>query len=347
MKGLRLFLAMCMIGFAAGSHAQFWGAKAPSPFEMLPQQLKQGEFTWRPDLAPTGPILVVVSLTEQIAYTYRNGIMIGACKVSTGKKGHETPTGVFYTKYKDADHRSSKYNNAAMPYTQMVTSTGVALHAGGLPGYPSSHGCIHLPSEYARLLYKETPTGMTVVISNEGKSVGQSLHPSFVTPVNPKGKALNKDKLTDIQNYRWEPDTLSKGPLAIIISRYDQRVIIMRDGEEQGRAKIQLEQPDSLLGTHVLMAMEDYQIKGKVDEAVNKLPWIRLDHLISDKVKMMVGSDMMFVERIKVPTAFASLVQHEVLPGTTLVLTDAPVLKSTTGVDLALFTNKSPEQGKQ
>jgi hypothetical protein len=64
---------------------------------------------------------------------------------------------------KDADHHSKTYNNAAMPYTERLTWDGVALHAGGLPGYPSSHGCVHLPSEFARLLW--------ILGGNEGGTV--------------------------------------------------------------------------------------------------------------------------------------------------------------------------------
>jgi lipoprotein-anchoring transpeptidase ErfK/SrfK len=144
----RIILIM-LVFFAAGIgrqvSAQFWGAKQPLPFETSSDQLKPGEFTWAPDFSPHGPILVTVSLDEQRAYAYRNGVLIGTATVSSGKKGHETPTGVFHTLMKDANHRSKKYNNAAMPYTQKITQYGIALHAGGLPGYPSSHGCVHLP----------------------------------------------------------------------------------------------------------------------------------------------------------------------------------------------------------
>jgi len=76
---------------------------------------------WDPALAPEGPIVVVVSLTEQRAYVYRNGVQIGFTTVSTGKPGHETPTGIFTILQKDKDHRSSKYNNAPMPYQERLT----------------------------------------------------------------------------------------------------------------------------------------------------------------------------------------------------------------------------------
>ncbi len=73
---------------------------------------------------------------------YRNGVRIAVSTCSTGKKGHETPTGVFTILEKDKDHHSSTYNNAPMPNMNRLTWSGVALHAGNLPGYPASHGCV-------------------------------------------------------------------------------------------------------------------------------------------------------------------------------------------------------------
>ena len=328
--------------------SQFWGAKEASPFETLPQQLKQGQFTWKPELAPEGPILVVVSLDEQIAYTYRNGIMIGACKVSTGKPGHETPTGVFHTKYKDANHHSSKYNNAAMPYTQMMTNTGIALHAGGLPGYPSSHGCVHLPSVFAKLLFAVSPKGMTVVLANKKTAPKMVDHPSFVSPVNPDGSAAQVTDLAPNESYRWNPDTSLRGPLSIIISRYDKEAIVMRDGEEQGRAKIAIAMPDSMLGTHVIMAADKNHPlpMPHVSNNILLLPWIQLG-LIGHFAEEEVNADLAALSRVSIPKEFIAILYNEVTPGTTLILTDAPITTSTTGVDLTLFSAKSPEEARK
>jgi lipoprotein-anchoring transpeptidase ErfK/SrfK len=119
-----------------------------------PSMLKPGEFIWHPETSKAGPIVMVVSLPEQLAYVYRNGVAIGISTVSTGKKGNETPTGVFTILQKHADHYSNVYNNAPMPYMQRLTWSGVALHAGKLPGYPASHGCVRMPYEFAQLLYE-------------------------------------------------------------------------------------------------------------------------------------------------------------------------------------------------
>ena len=161
----------------------FWGAKQSSPADTAPGALKPGEFVWNPVVAPAGPIVVVVSLTEQRAYVYRNGVEIGFTTVSTGKPGHETPTGVFTILQKDKDHRSSKYNNAPMPYQQRLTWDGVALHAGGLPGYPESHGCVHLPSKFAEELFGSSHMGMTVVVVDTRTAPVDVVHPAALAPV--------------------------------------------------------------------------------------------------------------------------------------------------------------------
>ena len=84
-------------------------------------QLKPGQWVWAPQIAPKGPITVYVDLSRQLATVYRNGVRIGVSTVSSGKPGHETPTGVFTILQKDAKHHSNKYNNATMPYQQRLT----------------------------------------------------------------------------------------------------------------------------------------------------------------------------------------------------------------------------------
>src|SRR5687768_6183890 len=130
------------------------GAAQSAPAEMIgqPDKLKPGQWVWAPQLAPAGPLLVYVDLSRQLASVYRNGVRIAVSTISSGKAGHETPTGVFTILQKDADHRSSTYDNAPMPYMQRLTWKGVALHAGNLPGYPASHGCVRLPMEFAKKL---------------------------------------------------------------------------------------------------------------------------------------------------------------------------------------------------
>ncbi len=109
-------------------------------------------------------VLIVVSIKSQQLFVFRDGQPWASSKVSTGKKGHETPTGEFPILQKKVHHRSNLYSNAPMPYMQRLTWDGVALHAGRIPGYAASHGCIRLPADFAQDLYKITDFTSTVVI---------------------------------------------------------------------------------------------------------------------------------------------------------------------------------------
>src|SRR2546430_14825964 len=80
--------------------------------------LKPGEYWWKPQLSPSGPLVVLVSVPEQTMHVYRNGILIGRASVSTGSKGHATPGGVFSILEKKQEHYSKKYDNAPMPNMQ-------------------------------------------------------------------------------------------------------------------------------------------------------------------------------------------------------------------------------------
>jgi lipoprotein-anchoring transpeptidase ErfK/SrfK len=109
-------------------------------------------------------VLVVVSLASQRMFVFRKGELWDSSKVSTGKRGNETPVGTFPILQKKVHHRSNLYDDAPMPYMQRLTWGGVALHAGHVPGYPASHGCIRMPKAFARKLYGITGFSSTVVV---------------------------------------------------------------------------------------------------------------------------------------------------------------------------------------
>lgn len=143
-------------------------------------ELEPGEYLWDPEQSPQGPVAIVVSLPEQLVHVYRNGIRIAVSTCSTGKPGHSTPTGVFTILQKDADHRSSTYNNAPMPNMNRLTWSGIALHAGNLPGYPASHGCVRLPLEFSEKLFTVTHIGTPVIISGSHDDPYELTHPGMV-----------------------------------------------------------------------------------------------------------------------------------------------------------------------
>ena len=126
----------------------------------------------------TQPVTVVVSLPMQRAYVYRGDTMIAAASVSTGKDGKDTPVGVFPILQKREMHRSNLYNSAPMPFMQRLTWDGVALHAGNNPGFPDSHGCIRLPTAFAKKLFSITSVGTNVIVTDQ--MVGDHLDPMLL-----------------------------------------------------------------------------------------------------------------------------------------------------------------------
>jgi lipoprotein-anchoring transpeptidase ErfK/SrfK len=139
-------------------------AKEARELEEKAAALKPGAFVWKPERAEAGDVEVVVSIEEQKAYVFRADRLIGVSTVSTGKRGHRTPTGSFTILQKNRRHFSNLYNNAPMPNMQRLTWGGIALHAGQLPGYPASHGCVRLPMEFSKLLFGATRLGGRVHI---------------------------------------------------------------------------------------------------------------------------------------------------------------------------------------
>jgi hypothetical protein len=110
-------------------------------------------------------VAVVISLPQQRAYVFRDDDLFATTPVSTGRRGHETPAGIFHIMEKAVHHRSNIYSNAPMPFMERLTASGIALHAGRLPGYPASHGCIRLPWGFAKRLFAITRSGTRVVIT--------------------------------------------------------------------------------------------------------------------------------------------------------------------------------------
>jgi len=214
------------------------------------ERLKPGHFIWVPQLAPEGPVLVVVNIASQRLVAYRNGVPIAVSTVSTGRAGHRTPTGVFTILQKNIRHRSSTYNNAPMPYMQRLTWAGVALHGGNLPGYPASHGCIRLPHEFAKLLFDQTELGMTVVIVNQPAQL--RIAPT-VAAVQAGRRGLAAGPAT------WRPELSPWGPVSIVVSAADRRMVVLRNGVEIGSAPVSFDGVVDRIQAYVLNSIEGGQ----------------------------------------------------------------------------------------
>src|SRR4051812_16453928 len=232
-------LAACLyLAFGPAGVLFAQGARTSAQLELARQAegLKPGEWVWRPAIAAEGPVLVYVDLGRQRATVYRNGVRIGVSTISSGKDGHETPTGVFTILEKNREHHSKTYDDASMPYQQRLSWMGVAMHAGNLPGFPASHGCVRLPMEFAKRLFDVTPMGGTVVIAGGSEDPVKRPAAGVLAPAMAGVTPLPAMPLTPQGQFTWKPEAAPTGPVSIIISTRDQQVVVLRNGVEIGRA---------------------------------------------------------------------------------------------------------------
>jgi lipoprotein-anchoring transpeptidase ErfK/SrfK len=114
---------------------------------------------------PQGPLIISISIAQQRMRIYDANGLFAETPVSTGMPGHPTPMGVFSVIQKHKFHHSNIYSGAPMPYMQRITWSGVAMHAGVLPGRPASHGCIRMPMAFAVKMWNWTRMGARVVVT--------------------------------------------------------------------------------------------------------------------------------------------------------------------------------------
>src|ERR1700738_2033689 len=149
----------------AGDHAAARSARTENSVESIQSRIA-GE-----------PIMAIVSLRDQRITLYDATGWILRAPVSSGQKGRETPAGIFSVIQKEAEHYSNIYDDAFMPHMQRITWSGIALHGGVLPGYPASHGCVRMPSDFAERLFDATRPGMRVIVAPSGVAPIEIAHP--------------------------------------------------------------------------------------------------------------------------------------------------------------------------
>jgi lipoprotein-anchoring transpeptidase ErfK/SrfK len=146
---------------------------------------------------PQGPLIIAVSIEQQKVRIYDANGLFAESPVSTGMKGHSTPMGVFSVIQKNKMHRSNIYSGAPMPYMQRITWSGVALHAGVLPGYPASHGCIRMPMAFAVKMWNWTRMGARVIITPGTITPATFSHPLLVAQKVVPQPIIANDPATD------------------------------------------------------------------------------------------------------------------------------------------------------
>ncbi|MGH6659431.1 MAG: L,D-transpeptidase [Sphingomicrobium sp.] len=295
------------------------GAKTSAELTLAKQadKLKPGEWLLYPEIAPKGPVLVYVDIGRQRATVYRNGVRIGVSTISSGKAGNSTPTGVFTILQKNKDHRSSTYDNAPMPYMQRLTWKGVAMHAGNLPGYPASHGCVRLPMEFAKKLFTVTPMGGTVVIAGGHEDPVKRPVAGVLAPRMAGVNPLAPMPIAPEQKFSWNEAAAPDGPLSIIVSTGDQQVVVLRNGIEIGRA-------------HAVVAQQTTEAQVMTLTGGNNPHWIQVG--VSDltgEPAEVISTER--VEQMRLPAEFVTRMRGAMRPGTTVLVTQATVNSDTTG----------------
>ncbi len=281
----------------------------------LAREFKPGDYVWKPEASPAGPVVIIVSIPEQTMFVYRNGVRIGRTTVSTGKKGHATPTGVFTILQKKKDHESTIYKGSKMPHMQRLTWDGIAMHAGQLPGYPASHGCVRLPVDFAQKLYSVTTTGTTVIVTDHKNAPGHTAEPGLLlsgkTGEAPSGPLPG-------EGFEWQPGKSPAGAVSIIFSMPDRVVYIYRGGVQIGRARFSVDDKARVIGTHVYSALE----AANADGSREWLSTTSIGDAPAPDIRTLAAST-------KMPAQIVSDVRAIIEPGTSLILTDMAVSPQT------------------
>jgi hypothetical protein len=300
--------ALCVSAPALSSPSAEQSLRPGSVMQTV-ERLKPGEYLWLPQIAPEGPVIVIVSLRTQRAIVYRNGVPIGVSTISTGKKGHETPTGIFTILQKKVEHVSNLYD-APMPYMQRLTWGGIALHAGDLPGYPASHGCIRLPTGFAKRLYGVTKLGLTVVVTDQAALPRVAPVPQW------HGDRTSAAIAGAGEAIEWRPDLSPSGPISIILSAADMRVVVLRNGEEIGSAPVRIDAEVNGTSAYSLQAI-----------GPEGMEWLRLPLPGDDGA----AEQPLYRGKVTVEESFRQAVVAQLRPGATVVVTADSLSHGATG----------------
>lgn len=296
--------------------------------------LQPGQFRWTPELAPRGPLAIVVSLPAQRAHVYRNGVRIGTSTVSTGRRGFDTPPGIYTVLQKRREHYSNLYDDAPMPFMQRLTWDGLALHAGALPGYPASHGCVRLPKAFAELLFGATTPGTVVVIAASDVFPPSVVSPGLFSPVDAATGSPRFASAAPVE-WEWSPWRAPDGPLTVLLSTADRQMVVLRNAIEIGRAAVAVRDTPAP-GTRAYLLLEG-QKPGKSLVVPDRpaLRWLALpvqqagQALSDDALRSAFESG-----GIVIPGEFARVLYDALLPGATVIVTDEPLQPTDERIDV-------------
>jgi hypothetical protein len=164
-KSIRRILALFLTALPAALPATSFVAPQVNTVAQLEAPLYYGDYFWDESGAPRAPVQIVVDLEQEQLYVYRGGVEIARAVITRGWEKYATPMGTFPILEKDADHYSSTYDNAPMPYNLRLTWKGIAIHGAEVDDESATHGCIGVPVAFARQLFRNVRVGDSVVVT--------------------------------------------------------------------------------------------------------------------------------------------------------------------------------------
>ena len=331
------------------------------PFRQKRQRTKGYELDKKlkpPEIAK-GPLQIIVSIADQKISVYDDGELIARSSVSTGVPGHPTPFGIFSVIGKELWHRSNIYSAAPMPYMQRITWSGIALHAGVLPGHPASHGCVRMAKDFAIRLWHLTKRGTRVIIA--ANNVDPVQLASLQLFSKPKTGSSSQESSADALASR---DTLSVPstsaalgpniqsqdssnflptggvtrqkravPISVFVSRKLSRLFVRKRFEPLFDVPIKIKNPDEPLGTHV------FTLLGLQPEEGTSFRWSvvtmslnsnkKPDAVVQGATDRSSDGPSASLERIEIPQDVTTRISELLTPGSSLIVSDYDLSRET------------------
>ncbi len=206
----------------------------------------------------------------------------------------------------------------SLPISQRLTWGGVFLHAGGLPGYPSSHGCVHLLLEFSAKLFEITHLGTAVIIADNASAPADVVHPGIILSGDADQMIAQERARERRKKHKTVPpaagDHPSRVPVAsVVVSGADRKSYIFKDGEIVDQKAITIANPDQPLGTHVLVLKT---LEGKHPT------WSAVSIRHADSTAAVGATDSAILDRIKFDPTFVQQALEAMHPGMSLMITD-------------------------
>lgn len=259
---------------------------------------------------------IIVSIPKQLAFVYRNGILIGVSTCSTGKPGHSTPAGVFTILQKAKVHTSATYGEP-MPDMQWLTWKGIALHVGDLPGYPDFHGCVQLPQDLADDLYEITQVGTPVILA------GGHTDPASVADPGPILGTTAREEIEAKIGSKTIPSLDPNAVMSILVSHADMRIYVLQNADLIGEGAAIIKDPSEPIGSNVFV-WQGGDAQGST--------WQGMGFHADPSVPTAPNTDVL--QRIDGAPDVMDVIRDRIKPGTVLVTTDlsaAPETRSGSG----------------